>query len=99
MALQIIAEDFSLTDAIKASVQTQIEAIEKIVSGTSISIYLTEPTKGLFKAKFQVHALKKDFFAEDASEDLYRSLNAARHHICRQILDAKNTIVHNRHSS
>ncbi|MCB0413581.1 MAG: ribosome-associated translation inhibitor RaiA [Bdellovibrionales bacterium] len=85
----VISEDFPLTDAIKAEVQSKIEYIEQHTNKAfPINVYLSKEGKN-FVVKFRAHVGKKDIEVSHEDEDFYVSLNKAKQHFMKRINDQK----------
>lgn len=86
----IISCDFDLTDAIKNHVNSELQALKKYLPEEShFSVYLSRDAKSVFHSKLSVRVWKHDLFAEDQSDDLYKSITATKNKLSREIKDLK----------
>ena len=83
----IIAEHFTLTDAIRMRAMEQVERVEEIApQGTQVRLFLNHGAGRSFSALFRVHVAGRDLVAREEGEDLYTALSKAGNRIRKRIL-------------
>jgi ribosomal subunit interface protein len=96
--ISIKGTNMPLTQAIKARVEEQVQALEKLTSwfepAADLSVEVGKSTKHhakgpFFMAEFLLHVPGQDLRASAQEEDLYHAIIVARDQIRRQLKDYK----------
>ena len=83
----IVAEQFSLTPAIKAFVNMNIFRLRALLpEDASVNVFLSEPAEHRFTVLLKVRSRGQDLTARESSENLFQALNTARNHLQRRIV-------------
>lgn len=88
MKIQIIGEDFSVTEAMNTQIQEKLDKItEHMKSPSDFTVFLKKSSAYLFEVRIQTHTRGSDISGEGTDKDFYVALNTAKKSILRQIDD------------
>jgi ribosomal subunit interface protein len=97
MSDYIAAEQFELTEAIRAHVEKNIESIREDhpeIDSVKVTLGSTGPRD--FRALFRTRVIGEEFVAEEKHEDLYHAITHAKNHLIRQIREKSHSRVSKR---
>jgi ribosomal subunit interface protein len=88
MSVNIIGEDFSVTEAMNAQIQEKIEKmISHMKTPSNFDVFLKKTGTHEFEVIFKTHYRSEDFVGTGLDRDFYSALNKAKKSILRQIDD------------
>ncbi len=94
MQHMIACEDFDLTPAIRAHVESNVAHIsEALPREHQVRTFLAHPSPREFTALMKVHAWRKEVVATGADPDLYKAVSKARTTLLRRLHDIKDKKV------
>lgn len=86
--LQIISEDFKLSEANKVEIQNRAKKIiELIGEAADIKVFVSTVKAGIFSITFKVGDGKKVFISSDQCDDFNNAINKAKQRMMRQLRD------------
>lgn len=88
MKVQVIGEDFSVTEAMNAQIQEKIDKItDHMKIPADFTVFLKKTSAYLFEVRIQTHSRGSDIVGEGEDKDFYMALNQAKKSLLRQIDD------------
>ncbi len=88
MKVQIIGEDFTVTEAMNTQIQDKVDKIsEHMKFDADFTVFLKKSSAYLFEVRIQTHTRGSDISGEGTDKDFYMALNQAKKSILRQIDD------------
>lgn len=87
---QLVCEDFSLTPAIKESVQESVDYIKDHAGrDCGVSVFIKSTAHENYKVIFRTRIKNKEISGMDEGKDLYQVIGKARSHVTRMLADHK----------
>ena len=97
MDVQIICEDFSLTDSISHQVNERIGQIESHTRGEgNYTVFISKSSSKAYEVKIRTHQMHNDFVAHADGPSFEQALIQAKKNMLRQLDDAHNKRVTDR---
>lgn len=88
MRIQVLGEDFSVTEAMNAQIEEKIQKIlTHLRSPADFTVFLKKISSHDFEVKFQTHYRGVDFVGQGKNRDFYVALNIAKKSLLRQLDD------------
>lgn len=88
MKIQVIGEDFSVTEAMNTQIQEKVDKIsEHMKFPADFTVFLKKTSAYLFEVRIQTHSRGVDMSGEGTDKDFYMALNQAKKSMLRQIDD------------
>ena len=92
MQVQISAQHFDVTEAIKQHVQDKLARLKKHFDHVVDAHVVLKVQKSEHVAEATIHVRNHNIFADARSEDLYAAIDTLAHRLDRQILKHKEKI-------
>lgn len=94
--LQVISEDFKLTEANKEEIYERIEKLNLLSKGEcDFKVFVSKPNESMFSITIKMVRGSKLFTSSEESHDFHKALNKAKKKMVRQISDiSKDHHVH-----
>lgn len=88
MKINVIGEDFSVTEAMNAQIDEKIQKmITHMRTPSDFTVFLKRVNSHAFEVTFQTHHRGQDFVGSGEDKDFYNALNKAKKSLLRQIDD------------
>ena len=88
--ITIAAEQFPLTPAIRTHVENNLSRLlELLPRGVSLKVFLSEPTRKIFKVVCLLRIWGKDLVVTEEGDNLYKAIEVARMNLTRKVVDEK----------